>query len=237
MLLYHILQPVVRCLIRIYHRARVEGLDRVPAEGPLILVGNHLSLLDPFYIGAFFPRKIRFMAKKESFRHPVARWFGPFSRFSRGSRQSGPESLKTAIGVLRSGEVLGMFPEGGRRENAPMRELKQGAAYLALKTGTPILPVYIEGTDQSLPRNAVWIRPPSDSDRSTGNASCPTRGERAPQRRADQRRNPPRLAADGGREDGRTTSATVELRRDASYNGRQASGSVIIGATKGLQSG
>ena len=95
MFLYHTLQPVVRCLIRIYHRARVEGMDRVPAEGPLILVGNHLSLLDPFYIGAFFPRKIRFMAKKESFRHPVARWFlEPFPRFSRGSRQGGPEVLE-----------------------------------------------------------------------------------------------------------------------------------------------
>jgi 1-acyl-sn-glycerol-3-phosphate acyltransferase len=148
MLLYHILQPVVRCLIRIYHRARVEGLGRVPAEGPLILVGNHLSLLDPFYIGAFFPRKIRFMAKKESFRHPVARWFlHHFRAFPVDRGKADLTSLKTAIGVLRSGEVLGM------------RELKQGAAYLALKTGTPILPVYIEGTDRSLPRNAVWIRP------------------------------------------------------------------------------
>ena len=92
MWLYHILQPVVRCLIRIYHRARVEGLDRVPAEGPLILVGNHLSLLDPFYIGAFFPRKIRFMAKKESFRHPVARFFlRTFPGVSGGSGQSGSD--------------------------------------------------------------------------------------------------------------------------------------------------
>jgi 1-acyl-sn-glycerol-3-phosphate acyltransferase len=160
MWLYHILQPVVRCLIRIYHRARVEGLDRVPAEGPLILVGNHLSLLDPFYIGAFFPRKIRFMAKKESFRHPVARFFlEHFRAFPVDRGKADLTSLKTAIGVLRDGEVLGMFPAGGRRETAPMRELKQGAAYLALKTGTPIVPVYIEGTDKSLPRDAVWIRP------------------------------------------------------------------------------
>lgn len=160
MLLYRILQPVVRWLIRIYHRARVEGLDRVPAEGPLILVCNHLSYLDPFYVGAFFPRKIRFMAKKESFRHPVARWFlNQFRAFPVDRGKADLKSLKTAIGVLRAGEVLGIFPEGGRRESAPMRELKQGAAYLALKTGTPIIPVYIEGTDRSLPRNAVWIRP------------------------------------------------------------------------------
>lgn len=160
MLLYRILQPIVRWLIRIYHRARVEGLERVPLEGPLILVGNHLSLLDPFYIGAFFPRKIRFMAKKESFRHPVARFFlNQFRAFPVDRGKADLTSLKTALGVLRDGEVLGMFPEGGRRETAPMRELKQGAAYLALKTGTPIIPVYIEGTDRSLPRNAKWIRP------------------------------------------------------------------------------
>ena len=203
MWLYHILQPVVRCLIRIYHRARVEGLDRVPAEGPLILVGNHLSLLDPFYIGAFFPRKIRFMAKKESFRHPVARFFlEHFRAFPVDRGKADLTSLKTAIGVLRDGEVLGMFPEGGRRETAPMRELKQGAAYLALKTGTPIVPVYIEGTEQ-VPAPGCGLDPsPSNSDRRRRMHRASSQGHRATQRRADQRRNSPRLAADGGRRAG-----------------------------------
>jgi 1-acyl-sn-glycerol-3-phosphate acyltransferase len=159
-MLYRILKPIARWLIRVYHRVRVEGRDLVPEKGPLIVVGNHLSVLDPFYIGAFFPRLIRFMAKKESFENPLARWFlNQFGAFPVDRGKADLSSLKTAISVLRNGEVLGMFPEGGRREFAPMRELKQGAAYLALKTGTPILPVYIEGTDRAMPRNAVWIRP------------------------------------------------------------------------------
>ncbi|HSJ51103.1 MAG TPA: lysophospholipid acyltransferase family protein [Actinomycetota bacterium] len=127
---------------------RFEGLERVPAEGPAILAGNHLSYLDPF-AHAFFVvkagRRPRFLAKQELFDH---RLIGVALRGARQipvSRGTGDRSaLDDAAAALEAGEVVVIYPEGTTTTNNPdfsPGRGKTGAVRLSLRTGVPILPV------------------------------------------------------------------------------------------------
>jgi len=135
---------------------RVEGRQHEPPTGPLIVVSNHVSELDPLVMGCTLRRRVRFMAKIELFRPPLLRWWitacGAFS-----VRRGAPDrqALRTARQILEQGGALMMFPEGTR--GASVRDLRPpepGAALLALHTRAVILPVAIIGTDTILPRGA-----------------------------------------------------------------------------------
>ncbi|SDX28419.1 1-acyl-sn-glycerol-3-phosphate acyltransferase [Marininema mesophilum] len=157
---YSLVKQLVALALRLYHRVEVTGASNIPQTGPIVLVGNHVSYLDPFYIGASFPRQIHFMAKEESFKHPILkRILLSLEAFPIQRGKIDLRSIRKAFVYLKEGQVVGMFPEGGRRDENPMEEIKQGAAYIALKTTAHLLPVYIEGTSQALPRDAKWIRP------------------------------------------------------------------------------
>jgi 1-acyl-sn-glycerol-3-phosphate acyltransferase len=157
---YSVVRNMIRPFIFLYHRMDVTGMESIPEEGPLIVAGNHISYLDPFYIACVFPRQLHFMAKEEAFSHPVTRWLlHRFGAFPVNRDKPDIRSIKTAMRCLQEGKVLGIFPEGGRREYQPLTEWKHGAAFLAMKTGAPILPAWIDGTDEALPRGGMWIRP------------------------------------------------------------------------------
>lgn len=157
---YSLAKFIVRTWLLVYHRRKINGLDRIPFEGPFILVGNHISYLDPFYIGAIIPRRVHFMAKHESFRHPITRWcLHKMHAFPVKRGESDLKAIRQALAVLQRGDVMGIFPEGGRRDNQELQEIKQGAAYLALKTGCPVVPVLVQGTERALPRGRIFLRP------------------------------------------------------------------------------
>lgn len=132
------------------YRVEVSDRDRIPASGPVILVANHESLLDPWLLGVATPRPIRYMAKAELWNYPVLRslmeWFGTFP-VSRGAGDR--EAVGRAAELLEQGQVLGMFPQG---TCLPYRHRPwlRGAARLALSTGTTIVPVCIVGSERAL---------------------------------------------------------------------------------------
>lgn len=157
---YRLGQWMLRVILRVYHRAEVQGLDRVPRQGPFLLVGNHISYLDPFYIAAQLPQRISFMAKAESFSHPFTQWFlRKVDAFPVRREEADVRAMRSALARLRNDQVVGLFPEGRRREAESPTELKGGASYLALRAQVPVIPVWIEGTDRALPRKGRWIRP------------------------------------------------------------------------------
>ncbi len=135
-------------LLRLFTRFHVEGLENVPKSGPVLLVSNHLNLIDPPVLGALLPRRITFMAKEELFRVPivgwVVRWYGAFA-VRRG--QPDREALRRATAVLNGGGVVGMFPEGTRSKTGKMNKGYSGAALVAVLAKATILPVAITGTD------------------------------------------------------------------------------------------
>ncbi|MHB0868972.1 MAG: lysophospholipid acyltransferase family protein [Chloroflexota bacterium] len=162
---YTLASMVVRLLLRLLTRCRVEGVDNLPGSGPVLLVSNHLNLIDPPVLGALLPRRITFMAKEELFRAPlvgwVVKWYGAFSvRRGRPDR----EALRRATGVLSRDGVVGMFPEGTRSRTGRMNRGHPGAALVALLAKATIVPVAITGTElvgspfSLLRRPAITVR-------------------------------------------------------------------------------
>ncbi len=138
----------VRLIIWLITKREVQGLANIPRRGPLILASNHLNLADPPVLTALVPRRVIWMAKQELFDTPVIglfyRLFGciPVRRSEADLR-----ALRRSERALRGGRVLGMFPEGTRTGKPGLRPAEPGTALLALRTGAPVLPVAVWGTE------------------------------------------------------------------------------------------
>ena len=139
---------IARIMFTVLCRVRVKGIENVPADGPLIIVANHLHVLDPPLIGVAIKRKMVFMAKEELFRSRVTgyfiRGFGAFPVRRDGADR---KALRQAEEFLAEGLVLGMFPEGKRSPDGQLIPAFAGAALLAARSSAPILPVAITGTE------------------------------------------------------------------------------------------
>lgn len=144
-------------LVPLLFRTRVVGAENIPPGGAL-LAGNHVSYLDPVLLWCVSPRPVHFMAKRELFEHGITAWALPrFWSFpvSRGGVDRA--AIMHATELLRSGELVGVFPEGTRREAGSSRLLGEahgGAAFIALRAGAPVVPVAFIGTDRAMPRGA-----------------------------------------------------------------------------------
>ena len=148
-MLYYLGTALVKLLLLLFTRWQVEGGENVPRRGPLIVVANHLSLADPPLLSASIPRRIVFMAKKEAFRSLI---LGPLVRAWRAfpvqRERLDREALRQAQQVLGQGLTLGMFPEGRRGSMAEMQRAYPGTSLLAIRSGVPILPVGIAGSEK-----------------------------------------------------------------------------------------
>jgi 1-acyl-sn-glycerol-3-phosphate acyltransferase len=139
-----------RWWFRRLYRVELRNPERIPATGPVILVANHESMLDPWILGLATRRPIRYMAKAELFEYPVLRAimreFGTFP-VERGNGDRG--AVGRAAELVNQGEVLGMFPQG---TSLPFRNRPwlRGAARIALSTGTIIVPVCLVNSEKAL---------------------------------------------------------------------------------------
>jgi 1-acyl-sn-glycerol-3-phosphate acyltransferase len=135
----------------------VNGLDRLPESGPAILCPNHVSFLDSAFLMLVAPRNISFVGKAEYMDSWKTKFLFPFLGMIPIDRAGGDKSqaaLDTAEGVLRRGELFGIFPEGTRSRDGCLYKGRTGAARLAAKLDCPIYPVGIVGTDLIQPPDA-----------------------------------------------------------------------------------
>lgn len=158
-MLYGILKPLAVLLMRAWFGLRVSGAEHVPPSGPALIVSNHQSILDPPLIGGATRRRIYFLAKAELFRIPVFGWLIR-ALHARPVRREGsdPRALKTAARLLTEGKALLVFPEGTRSRDGRLGEGKPGVGMLAVTSGAPVVPAYVSGTLEALPKGAAWPR-------------------------------------------------------------------------------
>lgn len=157
---YYLLKYVVLGpLLRLVFRPRIEGLDNVPASGPAIVAGNHLSFSDHFLMPAILKRRITFLAKAEYFTGPgiKGRLTAAFFRSAgqipvdRSGKDAGQAAIREGLGVLRGGDLLGIYPEGTRSHDGRLYKGKVGVAVMALKAGVPVIPCAMVGTFEAQP--------------------------------------------------------------------------------------
>ncbi|ETK37531.1 lysophospholipid acyltransferase family protein [Microbispora sp. ATCC PTA-5024] len=154
-MLYRAAKIISVPLMHAVWRPRVEGRENVPARGPAILASNHLSVLDSFFLPALLPRTVRFVAKNEYFtgNRLTAMWMRSTGTVAidRQNVTAAQAMLDAAVGVLRAGELFGIYPEGTRSPDGRLYRGKIGVAWLALTTGAPVVPVAMLGTEKVLP--------------------------------------------------------------------------------------
>jgi 1-acyl-sn-glycerol-3-phosphate acyltransferase len=152
---------VVAGFLRVATRARLEGREHIPMTGPLLVAANHISHLDPPLLAALFPRPLAFVGKAELFE---PRWLGWLFAYAgvipvrRGATDR--RSLEQALAVLARGHALAVFPEGTRHASGVLGRAQAGVGLLAARSGAPVLPVAILGTERLVSVRDLRGRPP-----------------------------------------------------------------------------
>jgi len=166
MQIYKPVRALVSGIMHLLFRIRIEGRENIPVGQNFLICANHLSLFDPPLLGICLPIQLRYMAKEELFKNPlfgaILRAVGAFP-IRRGKHDIG--ALRSAVKMLKDGENVAIFPEGGRSKiKGQMRKGKSGAAMIASKAGVDILPVGICGEYRLFSRMTVRIGTPISMD-------------------------------------------------------------------------
>ena len=159
-----IISFLIRTYCRIVYRVKIIGKENIPQEGNLLFCGNHRTYLDPPLIIVTAGRHMRFMAKEEFKKNPLFALLGVVYDgiyVKRDEKDIGP--LKTALKTLKDGKCVGLFPEGTRNGlEKNDGKVKNGAAYLALKTNSKVVPIGIVGPAKPFTKNAIVYGKPLD---------------------------------------------------------------------------
>jgi 1-acyl-sn-glycerol-3-phosphate acyltransferase len=164
---YRVSRLVAGPMLRLVARPEVIGAEHIPASGPAILASNHLSVVDSIYLPLMVERPVVFAAKSEYF--TGTRWrdkaVGAYLRSTnqlstdRAGARAAQAMLDSALDLLNSGELFGIYPEGTRSPDGRLYRGRTGIGYLALHSGAPVIPVAMIGTERILPPGHRIPRP------------------------------------------------------------------------------
>ena len=135
---------------RVMGRAKVYDRDRLPATGPVIVVSNHLSHLDPPLLSRTCSRHVAWMAKEELYQWPLGWYLNKVAAFPVKRGSGDRTALRRAFEILEGGDVLGIFPEGHRSEDGRLMVGEDGVGLIAMRSRAVIQPIGLMGTEQIL---------------------------------------------------------------------------------------
>lgn len=170
-MIYLLLKYLFGPFILLFWRPVVYGRENLAVKGGAIIVANHRSMADPLLIALISPRIVHFMAKQELFKTGIGRlFFRALFAFPVNRKHADMQSLKSALQVLGKGKVFGIFPEGKRAVTHDLDAMEHGAAFLAIRSGKPIIPLYIHPDSYKKCHPIVMVGKPMDFTRTIANA-------------------------------------------------------------------
>lgn len=164
---FALIKAVLAPAMRLMFRPQVEGLERIPGEGPVILAGNHLTFIDSIVLPVVSKRQVQFIGKDEyvtgkGIKGRAMAWFFTgvgMIPVDRDGANGGVAALMTGRRVLEEGRVFGIYPEGTRSPDGRLYRGRTGIARLTLMTGAPVVPFAMIGTDKLQPGGKGFPRP------------------------------------------------------------------------------
>jgi 1-acyl-sn-glycerol-3-phosphate acyltransferase len=157
---YRAAWAIVTTVVRLYTRLTINGREHLPRHGAFVLAPVHRSYLDTPFAGCVRSKRMRFMGKDTMWKNRQFGWiFSALGAFPVTRGTADREALRRAIEVLESGDPLVLFPEGERKSGPVVQPLFDGAVYIAIKAGVPIVPVGIGGSERVMPKGAKFVYP------------------------------------------------------------------------------
>ncbi len=157
---YRVAQEIFSGFALLYWRARVEGRHNIPKHGPFVVAPVHRSNIDTILMGRVTRRHLRYMAKDTLWRYRwSARVISALGGFPVNRDTADRDALRTCERALGRGEPVVIFPEGTRKSGPIITDLFQGAAFVALRCGVPIIPVGIGGSAGAMPKGSKFLHP------------------------------------------------------------------------------
>ncbi len=158
-MLYRALELTVSPALRAVYRPTVTGLEHVPSTGPVIIAGNHISFADEIFTPLTARRQVFYLAKSEYFTSPgvrgkaMAAFFGGIGQVpvDRNATRAAAASVEVCVELLEQGRAFGIYPEGTRSHDGRLYKFRTGVARIALRSGVPVVPVGLVGTDRVQP--------------------------------------------------------------------------------------
>jgi 1-acyl-sn-glycerol-3-phosphate acyltransferase len=150
----------VLAFCKVWFRLRVEGRANVPASGPVLLVANHASYLDPPLVGITAGRWVAFLAQAGLAKLAPLRWWLAQMGVTLIDRSApSKEALRMIADCLKAGEAVGVFPEGTRSSDGTIGSFRNGVEFLVRRTGASVVPIGLDGAHRAFPRKAWLPRP------------------------------------------------------------------------------
>ncbi|BDM68508.1 1-acyl-sn-glycerol-3-phosphate acyltransferase [Streptomyces nigrescens] len=154
-----VLKAILGFVMRVLYRPKVEGMERIPATGPVILAGNHVTFIDSLFLSLVVKRPVYFIGKDEyvtgtGIKGRLMAWFFTSAGMipvDRDGGHGGVAALMTGRRILEQGKAFGIYPEGTRSPDGRLYRGRTGIARLALMTGAPVVPFAMIGTDKVQP--------------------------------------------------------------------------------------
>jgi 1-acyl-sn-glycerol-3-phosphate acyltransferase len=156
--LYGSIRLVFIGLAKLLFKFKVRGAEHIPPAGAAIIASNHASYLDPPLIGMAIPRPIYYFAKEELFRTLFGSALRIVNAIPVNRNQLDRKTLRTVLSVLAQGEMILMFPEGTRSETGDLQEGRPGVGFIAYQAKVPVVPAYVRGSFDILPRGGKFFR-------------------------------------------------------------------------------